>query len=304
MWTFGRQPIQKAKTRKSSRFRTGDPKKLLKVTEKKTGVVHANLYHGIQTFKKKVSTEELAAAWESGDWARTMRIIPWNEFYDDLSDGAEEIGEATFEAGEISMEALPPNINSHMNWDMNNPRLRKYITDRTASLVVGIQSETQEMIQDAVANSFNEALTPRDVAKRIKASIGLFPGQERALTNYQLRLMADGTSGTKLETMVSKYEDKLLDYRSRMIARTEMRGATNQGQLSVWREASNQGLIDKETAKRVWLAEGPDPCDDCLDMDGEETGIDEPWIMPDGTEVETPPWDVHPNCNCGAELVI
>jgi hypothetical protein len=187
---------------------------------------------------------------------------------------------------------------------MNNPLLRQYVTTRTAKLVVGINRETQEVIQNVVARSFTRAQTPRQAAKRIKASIGLFPAQETALANFESQLVAGGTGGTKLERMVSRYENQLLTYRSKMIARTEMRGATNAGQLSVWREAANQDLIDKESARRAWLCEGEDPCDDCLEMDGEEVGLNESWTMPDGTQVETPPWGVHPNCCCGAQLVI
>lgn len=303
MWSFP-VVIHKAKPRKGKPFRTKDPKRITEMADRKAGQVHANLYHGIQTFKKRVSDEQLEHAWATGDWSRAMKVIPWDDLPGDIGPALEAVGQSTFAAGLVSMEALPANVNKHLRWDAKNPILRKYITDRTASLVVGIQGETQKIIQNAVARSFNNALTPREVAKQIKGSIGLFPKQEIALMNYQMKLQADGVTGTKLHTMVGKYEDHLLNYRAKMIARTEMRGATNQGQLSVWREASNQDLIDKRTARRVWIAEGPDPCDDCLEMDGEEVGIDDFWTMPDGTQVETPPWNVHPSCYCAASLII
>lgn len=285
-------------------FRTNDANKLIRLTDKKAGVVSINLYRGIQTFKKRISDRELEEAWQNGNWGKVMHVIPWNDLPEDISPALAAVGGATLAAGKISIEALPPNVNSRLRWDANNPVLRKYITDRTAKLVVGINQETQQIIQNSVARSFTHALVPRDVAKLIKKSIGLYPAQNVALTNYQMKLMADGKTGDKLESLVNRYEDKLLDYRSRMIARTEMRGATNMGQVSVWREAANQDLIDRRTAEREWVAEGPDPCPECDEMDGERVGIDEPFIMGDGSVVDTPPWNVHPNCYCSMILVI
>lgn len=285
-------------------MKTRDFKKLLKLTDQKAGLVSVNLYKGITKFKKRISQEKLEEAWNSGNWANLNKVIPWENLVEDIYPAVVEVGKSIASAGEIAITALPPNINKRLRWDIHNPIIRKYITDKTSKLVVGINHETQQVIQNAVVRSYTHAMTPRHMAKLIKGSIGLYPAQHVALSNYQLKLMAEGKTGEKLEKLVDQYENKLLDYRAKMIARTEMRAATNMGQISVWRQAANQDLIDKRTAKREWIAEGPDPCPECEEMDGEETGLDEPWIMKDGTQVDIIPIDVHPNCYCASRLII
>ncbi len=283
-------------------FKTKDASKIIRLTDQKAQFVSVNLYHGIKKFKKKISLDQLENAWESGNPARVMHVIPWNDLPSDIMPSLEAVGASAYAAGKIAIESLPPNINSRLRWDVNNPGLRKYITDRTSKMVVGINHETQQTIQNAVAHSFTSAQTPRQMAKSIKGSIGLYPAQYVALGNYQMKLMANGVQGSKLEKMVDGYEDRLLAYRARMIARTEIRAATNLGQLSMWREGANQGLIDRSTAKRVWDCEGPDPCDICEPMDGVSVGLDEPFELPDGTTCEYPPMGTHPNCFCGSHL--
>lgn len=289
------RPI-KARTEKTATYG-----KLLSLSNRQGGIVHADLMHGFQTFKKRINDEELAQAWATGDTGRITKVIPWDRLPEDLEPAMKGIEHTTFLAGGLSIGALPPQINKHLRWDTSNPEIKNYLKSRTGELVVGVSDDTREVIHNAVARSFNEALTPRQVAAQIKDSIGLYPKQERALANYRLGLMKQGVKPQRIETMCDSYEDRLLDYRANMIARTETRGATNMGQLSVWREGAKQDLFSKTQAKRVWIVDG-DPCEICLAMDGIETGLDEPWILEDGTPVDCPPWDVHPHCFCGMEL--
>lgn len=166
-------------------------------------------------------------------------------------------------------------------------------------MVVNIQADTQNIIQNAVARSFSNALTPRDVASSIRNSIGLFPGQQTALMNYRQGLKESGMKPDRVDAFSSKYEDRLLDYRAKMIARTETRQATNQGQLFIWQDAQNQDLI-APTAKKVWVVDGA-PCEICEPMDGVAIGLAESWTLPNG-DIADIPTDAHPHCFCGMEL--
>ena len=308
MWVFGRSHYQHSSIRKAARrpkskiITTNSYKKLLTLSKDQSGVMRVDLLRGITTFKKKVSVDEIAHAVHTQDFSKIQRSIPWEDLPLSIAGALDTIGETAEMAGLISAEKLPPNMNERLRWDLQNPAIKNYIKNRTAKLVVGIQGDTQEVIQNFVARSFTESMSPLQVARQIKGSIGLYPAQERALANYRASMIGQGVIGGKLDRMVDAQESKYLDYRSMMIARTEIRGATNSGQLSVWKEAANQDLFDRTRAERVWVAEGPDPCDDCLAMDGVTTTLDDPWIMPDGTAVDCPPWDVHPHCYCGMEL--
>jgi hypothetical protein len=89
-----------------------------------------------------------------------------------------------------------------------------------------------------------------------------------------------------------------------MIARTETLSASTGGQREAWLQAQDKGLLPR-TQKRGWITTPDDrlDADVCEPMDGEEVGIDEPWTLPDGRAVMIPQ-QAHPQCRCGAALVI
>lgn len=262
-----------------------------------------DLVTGITTFKDRIAPEELAAAWRSGNYDKLFSLIPWQELPGDLTKAAERVKRTVRQAGEIALEKMPPNANRSLRFDVENPRIRGYINARTGALIVGIQGDAQKVVQDTIARSFTSALTPDDVARQIRGSIGLLPRQERALANYRAGLEAENLDPDKINLFAASYEDRLLDYRASTIARTETRAAVNQGQLSVWQEGVNQGFLDKRTTKKEWFTDG-DPCPVCDPMDGRRVGLEESFTVTyaDGSteEIDAPP--VHPNCFCGVTL--
>lgn len=263
-----------------------------------------DLVGGITTFKDKISSEELAKAWAKGDYGHLFALIPWRELPADLAPALSKIETTVARAADFQLEKLPANINENLRFDVSNPGLRSYIQTRTGALVQGIQADAQLVLQDAITRSFTEALTPDEVADQIRGSIGLFPAQERALARYREGLVAQGVDPERIEVFADAYEERLLDWRCANIARTETRGAVNQGQLSIWKEGVNQGLIDRASAKKEWVVDG-DPCDVCDPQDGVAVGLDEPWILSyrDGSvKYVQVPSEAHPSCLCGMEL--
>ena len=277
---------------------------LTRLSNRMGNAVSVNLVNGITTFKKRIPVGQLLHAWQTGDYGKVMGTIPWDKLPDDLQGGLDTIGNTVWAAGNFQLNSLPPNINKNLRFDITNPHIKGFIRNRTGELVRRIQADAQKTIQDAVARTFTETLTPRQVASQIKSSIGLLPAHERALANYRQGLQAGGMNGAQVEKLSDKYEDKLLTFRTNMIAQTETRLATNQGQLTVWQEGVRQGYIDKGTAKKEWVVDG-DPCETCEPMDGVRVGIDEPWQLeyPNGdTKFVYIPTEAHPFCMCGMEL--
>ncbi len=274
-------------------------KRLSSLTSAMAGSVRLDLFRGFKKFKSHVDPERVYQAWKTGHYAKIMEAVPWERLPHYLEPAANKLSVGMIKSAKMNIESLPDNANKYLRFNMKNPRMREYVGRRTGEMVMNIQSDTQNVIQNAVARSFNEALTPRQVADTIKGSIGLYPQQETALRNYRQTLSASEHSPDKIESLVGAYEDRLLDQRSMMIARTETRLATNVGQQAVWEQASDEDLLPREVT-RVWVVDG-NPCDICEPMDGEEVGLNEPWILPDGDAVMMPT-EAHPNCMCGMEL--
>lgn len=273
------------------------------------GSVRLDLLRGLKKFKSKINPQEIYDAFVSKDWNRVFEAVPWKSLADDLAPLAKNLSSALHRSTSMSLKALPEPVQEGLRFDLRNPRIRSYVDNRTGALVRDIAGDTRALIQNAVARHFDEAMTPRRVADIIKPSIGLYPAQVRALQNYRLGLEKDGVKPSMLETLSDKYHDRLLDARSLMIARTETKSALNEGQLSVWNQAADQGLIDRGTVKKQWVLDG-NPCEVCIAvLDGEDGGaipLDDLFVLDFGgrtgeVSVNGPPG--HPNCMCSLELI-
>lgn len=262
--------------------------------------VRVSLASGIKTFKKRINPEAMYAAWKSGDYQKVTSTIPWQSLHTDLSDSGTKLRGAASKAAETSLVAVNKPLKNKLRFDTDNPRIKRYLDTRTASMVTNIETEAKEVIRSAVTRSFDKALTPSQVAGRIKGSIGILPRHELALEGYRNGLETQGISPDRIESLSDRYADRLLDYRANMIARTETKFAQNYGQLFVWQQGAAEGYIDRNSSQKVWVVDG-DPCEVCEPMDGESVGLDEVWILPDGTSAMVPT-DSHPHCMCNMVL--
>jgi len=285
--------------------------------------VEIQLVRAFRKLKAMVSEEKLYHAFIKGDEAAILSIIPWEQFTKDIIAIVPTIEQAMRLSGKNALTYLPSKVekadlpfeihmdlrnplpspkNPNARYDLKNPEIAKYISEVTGNMVTNITKDVQVVIQNAVRRSFSNALTPRDVARMIKGSIGLTPRYEQAVMNYQSGLEARNVSPERIDRLVDSYQDRLLSSRAMTIGRTEIANASNEGQHQVWDNAAAEGLIDKTTAKKVWTTD-TDPCPICEDMDGEEVGLDEAWILPDGRAVMIPT-ESHPNCLCLMSLNI
>lgn len=240
-------------------------------------------------------------AWNSGNYSNVLKVIPWDDLPSHLQPFSDAIVETYGRATDIASGGLEAPKNLGLRFDINNPRLRKYIDRHTGELIQDIQAASQRVVQTAVKRSFTHAMTPRQVSNYIKDSIVLDERRENALANYRNTLEGEKSyTPERVDSMVDRYADRLLDQRSMAIARTETRLATNQGQLSVWQQAADEGLINGKKVGKTWIVDG-NPCEICEPMDGITVGLDEMWSLEDGRIVNVPT-ETHPHCMCGMEL--
>jgi hypothetical protein len=137
---------------------------------------------------------------------------------------------------------------------------------------------------------------------------GLTPGWERATMNFADRQADDiyrrigtGLSPGKAQDMVAarttRYAHKLRRARSRMIARTEIMRASNQGQLYAMTKAVNDGLVSPASAGKMWMTGPIDVCPVCEGLQGQVIPLNESFALVG----DAPP--AHPNCRCIISLI-
>jgi hypothetical protein len=290
--------IRKARTRRKVSHTYTKTSKYSKLMAKG---IQMNLSKGFKSFKRGLNRDQIEEAVKTGNVGNIQRLIPWNNLDTHLKQFPDLLAKVSGGSMKISSQGLPERVSSRLRFDWRNPAIKSWVKNRTGELVVGIQLDTQKVIQRAVMRSFTKAYTPRQVADEIKNSMGLYPRQQEALVNYRTGLEQDKKiDPDRVDSFVDKYSDRLLDQRAMTIARTETRFATNQGQIEIWNQAADQGLINHQTSKKVWIVDG-NPCEICEPMDGVAVPIEESWTLNTGETVDNPT-DAHPNCFCGMEL--
>jgi hypothetical protein len=196
------------------------------------------------------------------------------------------------------------------SFDVTDPRAVAWAQVKTGELVTSVKESTREAIRQTIYESINNGIDPMETAQRLTRVVGLLPRHASAVgklyDNTLQRLVKDGVveaeAKQKAREMADKYATRLVRYRAKMIARTEIQYANNMGRLLSWAEADNQGLLAGGLLKE-WAVITPNspygkPCVHCAPMKGERVA----WDKPFSNGLLMPP--AHPHCRCTATPIV
>lgn len=216
--------------------------------------------------------------------------------------------------------------------DMASEAAARYAADRAGTLITALDREGLATVRSVMNQVLADGLEPARAGRLIRSTVGLNARQARALINYERGLWEHATTGRttiplrglsrpladqrysisnldrrRIDTMVDRYRERLINYRADMIARTETMRAANTGALNdVLAHGQGMGLFDVQHLTRIWVTVPDDrACAVCGFMDGQTVGMAEQFTY-DGTASgdpsgdvmsgETPP--IHPMCRC------
>ncbi len=198
----------------------------------------------------------------------------------------------------------------NLYFDVTNREAVLWAGERSSTLITRITAKTRTAIRAVIARSFVEGIPADQAARMLRSLIGLTPRQAGAAATLRAKILAKpgkklwagrtpirvpkvGATIEWLERRVAQYSSRLLNYRARMIARTETIAASNEGQRQLWGQAQKKGLLDLNRLKE-WIVTPDDRlCDICEPLAGSTAPINEPF--PD-IGVQGPP--AHVMCRC------
>lgn len=198
-------------------------------------------------------------------------------------------------------------------FDRFNANSVTWADQHSAELVKGISDESRKAIQKVISRSFAEGIPPKQAALMIQNSVTMTEAQANAVVNLHqtiitspgklvyagktpIRVPAAGMDSARLDKVLQDYADRLTRQRAIAIARTETIEAANQGQMLLWGQAQEKGLLPK-VIKHEWVAAGSErTCPICQGADGEVVVVGELF----STGVTSPP--AHPMCRCTTGL--
>lgn len=290
----------------------------------------------VAALRGTVADDKLADAVSDGDVNGVMSVLAIDENFvaalngKGIPAGVESFRDAlqaSFAAGaSAAVNMLPSKVGLNLSFDLMSRDAQTFLEQYTFPLIRQISANTTEGVRAVVLDAFKNGGHPYVQARRIKTFIGLTDTQAKAVLNYRAALSSPsnlgqsldrklrdgrfdstverairnsaGLTADQIDRMSQRYEERYIQYRARTIARSESLRASVKGQRETWRQAVQQGLLDRDQM-REWEVSGDErTCEICAPLDGEVRGLNEefaPGILDPG--------DPHATCRCGTKLV-
>lgn len=250
-----------------------------------------------------LTTEEVDEAIE-----QVITEMAWEKTMEALQGGASRIFQTQIIKGGGITTNIPKSISTRFAFDAVDDRAVLWAEAQAAALIREIDEETRTAIKKIVVDSLKGGYSGDDAAEMVSRIIGLNTRQTMAVENlYQNTIKSltdDGVparrASARAKKMAAEYRDRLIEYRGKMIARTEIMRAANNGRLLSWAQAVDDGLISSSMLKewRTYPGFGArGPCPICLELRG--TTVEIFSEFPNGSMM--PP--AHPFCRCTSVLV-
>lgn len=228
--------------------------RLQSLSDKKEERIAAEFVKGLDAFLARIPAEALEAAAEQGRDALES-LIPYDDLVDDLDFLSEETQEIMIGAALMAIGFLVVSTRN-LQFDPTHERIARVNAANAGLLLQAISDENRIIIQATISRTLGQA--PALVAEQIRTSVGLTPKMNTALQTFRAKQIADGLSAVQVARLVKDKRDRMIDVRAMAIARTEGIRAVNAGQMELWRQAAEQGVIDADKARKVWLTVNDD----------------------------------------------
>lgn len=175
-------------------------------------------------------------------------------------------------------------------FDPKSTAIQSFIESQTGRLIKDVNTVSRLAVQDIVSNAIARGETPLEAAKFIKNNImGLTPRQSKAVDNFKNRLVDQGIKGPRVKELTNRFSERQLKLRANNIAQTELTQAVNQAQMEVWDQAIDQGVLNREKSRKVWVTTPGTPDDDCDFADGQTRRLDEAFDLGEFGSFQSPP---------------
>lgn len=323
-----------------------------RMTKRFTPQIREAFLAAIDDVKSGVILDQLIAAIGLGDVNKAFQLLGFNDaamrpitraIERAFEDAGDEFGAAIPRRHNRAV----------FRFDLRNPRSETYLRQHSSDLVTRITFEQRELVRVKLNEAMRDGVNPRNTAldivgridpitgRRVGGVVGLSGPQERFVANARADFKAVETMprwftrtrrdkrfdgivrkaieagellpADKVDKLITRYSDSLLQLRGETIARTETISALNRSQQEAYTQAIEQGTVARDAVKRIWDSSGNDgrTRDTHLAMDGQAVGMDEPFKTPDGFSLMFPgdvslgaPPEETINCRCRVRMQV
>lgn len=263
----------------------------------------------IEKLAGEVDTDQIVALLRQGLVGEAINVVNAKLLADGLTPIALATTNAVMAAGQVAAvaaSALPDLKGIRIGFDMVNPHTATHLRSYAMDQVRGLTSEALASVKAAVADGVAGGRGPADIARDVRAAIGLTEQQTKAVGNFRRMLenrdkealtrqlrdkRFDGTvrraveegkalKPDQIDKMVERYQARMLKMRAETISRTEALRALNTGNHLTWLQAVSDGKVSADQIVRRWV----------VTLDGREREAHRliPSMNPDGVGLDEP----------------
>jgi hypothetical protein len=186
---------------------------------------------------------------------------------------------STILSGEDTMRFISRSINVVVSFNQTNTRAVDAMRRNELRLISEFSREQRLATRLAMLDGIARGMNPNQQAILFKQSIGLTRSQVQAVLNYRTLLEAGDSQAltralrdrrfdrtvqgaidgdrvltpAQIDSMVERYQQRYLDYRSKVIARTEALRSVHEGANEAYRQAVDAKLIDSGELVQTWI---------------------------------------------------
>lgn len=210
-------------------------------------------------------------------------------------------------------------------FDYLNPRVIDAVRSLETRVMTTLSASVRDTVRAYVENGLRDGVGPTEIARDLRAIIGLAPNQARAVESFRAaleggprsavfsaafdRALRDKRFDTQLakamlngEKLTAAQVDRMTDrYRARMLAfnaetnaRTAALDAQKLAQRLSWEDAIDKGVLERDRLMKTWVGTMDDrERPEHVAMEGQTVGFDEAF-----SNGQVIPGDGEFNCRC------
>ena len=261
----------------------------------------------IRAAADRTNVGDLVQALNSGEPDKAVSMIRWDVVQDELGAALPKRYGTIYRAGaEQARKQLRQALRKDTigyGFDYTSPDAVRWADARAGMLISEWGRMSREALRALIVRAFEDGIPPRKLARLIiQSGLGLTERQALAVERRRAQLLADGIVEGQADRLVDKYSAQLLRQRAETIARTEIITAHTQGAQAAWTDAIDEGLLDRDTSRQVWITDADErTCEVCAALDDVEAKLGEVFVDdPDLGPIYGPP--AHPNCRCSVAM--
>lgn len=236
--------------------------------------IQRTLLNAIRDVKSKQTLTEIIRLLENGQIDLALELV------DSVSSVlATTITFALVTSADETARLISRVLNRPVAFDQTNSRAVNIMRNARLRLIREFNHEQRNATRQALLDGIQRGLNPREQARAFRDSIGLTTRQVQTVANYRRLLELNSReslsrtlrdrrfdptirraintdtplTGVQIDRMVERYQERLLRYRSEVIARTEALRAVHQGSEEMYSQAIDSGILDPELLIRTWV---------------------------------------------------